>query len=130
MKTIAMLLAITVSTLGGCAKHDRKTLGENVQAKDSAAQIAAEAGQYLGSLHKQGKLPDVSKEEHGRLTAGVSDFSETLRYPLSLTFRFTKENASIYQYKVERPNADSDWRLAKAWQADATGGMIREIPLQ
>ena len=130
MKKTYILIVVTMLVLCGCSKHSAPTLAENLQSKSSAASVTVEAGKFLKDLHERGRLPGLSKDDHGELKAKVSDFSETVRFPLSLTFQFTKNSESIYLYTVERSSMSSDWRLIKAWQTDATGKTVKEFPMQ
>src|SRR5438552_11029924 len=111
----------------GCSKHSPPTLAENLPSKNSAASITVEAGKFLRDLHEQGKLPGLSKDDHGELKAKVPDFSETVHFPLSLTFQFAKDSGSVYNYTVERLSVSSDWRLIKAWQTDTEGKTVKEF---
>jgi hypothetical protein len=130
MKKPCTLVVVATLALCGCSRHNAPTLAENLRSENSAASATLEAGKFLRDLHEQGKLPGRSKDDHGELKAKVSDFSQTVRFPLSLTFQFTKTNDPVYYYTVERLNMGSDWRLVKAWQADAAGKTVKEFPIQ
>jgi|SRR5678816_4015121 len=130
MKKPCTLVVVATLALCDCSRHNPPTLAENLQSENSAASTTVEAGKFLRELHEQGKLPGLSKDDHGELKAKVSDFSQTVAFPLSLTFQFTKTNDPFYYYTVERLNPGSDWRLVKAWQTDATGKTVKEFPIQ
>jgi len=119
----------TLLVVCGCANHSRRTLAEDLQLRDSAASATREAGRFLADLHRQGKLPGLSKDDHGELKAEVSDFSKTVHFPLLLSFRFLKSDASVYHYTAERLSTSSDWRLVRAWQTDAADKLVGEFPL-
>jgi hypothetical protein len=122
------LIIVTMLALCGCSKHGASTLADNFQSRNSAAGATVEAGKFLRDLHEQGKLPGLSKDDHGELKAKVSDFSETVQFPLSLTFQFTKNSDPVYNYTVTRLSMNSDWHLVKAWQTDAAGKTVKEFP--
>ena len=130
MKKTYTLIVVTMLVLCGCSKHDTPTLAKDIQSKSSAASFTVEAGKFLKGLHEQGRLPGLSRDDHGELNAKVSDFSETVRFPLSFTFQFTKNNEPVYHYTVERLSMSSEWRLTKAWQTDAAGKTVKEFPIQ
>jgi len=130
MKKTCTLIVATMLALCGCSTHRAPTQAENLHSKSSVASVTVEAGKFLRDLHEQGKLPGLSKDDHGELTAKVSDFSETVHFPLSLTFQFAKNSDSIYNYTVERLSVSSDWRVIKAWQTDAAGKTVKEFPTQ
>jgi len=130
MKKTCTLIVATMLAFCGCSTRRTPTLAENLHSKSSAAVVTVEAGKFLRDLHEQGKLPGLSKDDHGELTAKVSDFSETVHFPLSLTFQFAKNSDSIYNYTVERLSVSSDWRVIKAWQTDAAGKTVKEFPTQ
>ena len=104
-------------------------LAEELQSKSSAASVSVEAGKFLRDLHEQGKLPGLSRDDHGELKAKVADFSETVRFPVSMTFQFQKDTDSIYNYTVERLSSGSNWRLIKGWQTDPAGKTVKEFSL-
>ena len=130
MKKTCTLMVATLLAFCGCSKQDAPTLAENLHSKSSAASVTADAGKFLRDLREQRKLPGLSQEDHGELKAKVSDFSETVHFPLSLTFQFAKDSDSVYNYTVERLSLNSDWRLIKAWQTDAAGKTVKEFPTQ
>ena len=130
MKKTCTLIVVAMLALCGCSKHSAPTPAENLHSKSSAASATVEAGKFLHNLHEQGKLPGLSKDDHGELKAKVSDFSETVHFPLSLTFQFVKNSDSAYNYTVERLSMNSDWRLIRAWQTDATDKTVKEFPTQ
>ena len=124
------LIVVTTLAFCGCSKHSPPTLAENLQSKNSTASATVEAGKFLRDLHEQGNLPGLSKDDHGELKVKVSHFSETVHFPLSLTFQFTKNVDSVCNYTVVRLSPSSAWRLVKAWQADAAGRTVKEFPTQ
>ena len=130
MKKNYTLVVAAILALCGCDKHNGPTPAEALQSKESAVSATTEAGKFLHNLHGQGKLPGVSKDEHGELKAKVSDFSETVHFPLSLTFQFTKNASSNYLYTVQRLSTGADWRLIRAWQTDSDGKTVKEFPPQ
>jgi hypothetical protein len=130
MKDTRILIVVTALLLCGCLRRGAPPLAETLQSKNSVASFTSEAGKFLKGLHEQGRLPGLSKDEHGELKAKVSDFSGTAQFPLSRTFQFTKNSDSVCNYAVERLSLSSDWRLVKAWQTDATGKTVKEFPPQ
>jgi len=130
MKNFCTLAVVAALELFGCSKHSAPTMAENLQSKNSTASATIDAGKFLRGLHEQGKLPGLSRDDHGELKGKVSDFSQKVQFPLSLTFEFTKTNGPVYHYTVEQLNSGSDWRLTKAWQTDAAGKTMTEFPLQ
>ena len=130
MKKTCTLIVVSMLAFCGCSNHSAPTPAENLHSKSSAATVTVEAGKFLHNLHEQGKLPGLSKDDHGELKAKVSDFSEAVHFPLSLTFQFVKNSDSVYNYTVERLSMNSDWRLIKAWQTDASDKTVKEFPTQ
>jgi hypothetical protein len=130
MKTTWMLIFATVLGLWGCSKHSSPTLAADLESKNTAASASVEAGKFLRDLHEQGKLPGLSKTDHGELKANVSDFSKPVHFPLSLSFSLAKNGDSIYNYTVEKSSMGSGWRLIKARQTDPGGNTVKEFPIQ
>lgn len=127
MRIFAMVLLFS---LCGCNSSHQPSLAEDLQAKDSSARVSAEAARFLGSLHQQGKLPGLAKDEHGALKASVSDYARKVEFPATFSFQFTKSDGSVLHYTVQKEAAGTDWRLMKAWQTDASGKVLREFPSQ
>jgi hypothetical protein len=121
-------IIVLLLMLCSCTKHPTATLAEHVQSKGSVASANVEAGKFLRDLHERGSLPGLSKDEHGELKAKVSDFSQKVVYPVSLTFQLKKDDGRSTYYVVERPSEGSEWKLMKAWEADTVGKTLKEFP--
>ena len=95
----------------------------------------AGAAQEIGQLHDQGRLPGVSKNEHGDMTSDTLDSVISGRaaiptYPISLTFHLIKEgDTSTNNYTLVKQAKDSEWRLQRAWETDSNGLIVREWPV-
>ncbi len=96
-----------------------------------------DAGDFLLSLVKQGKLPGFAAGDHGSMHAGIIDGNgntpqETApeHFPVSRTVVFSKRgDTSAYFYIVERASAGSPWQLKKAWRIDAEGRIAEQYPV-
>jgi hypothetical protein len=90
------------------------------------------AGEYLHTLHNEGRLPGDSKLDRGQMTTDklpLTGFKE-LVYPFSRTFQVVKEgDPSIYHYTVGRQSKESPWQLERAWRTDSAGKVVEEWPL-
>lgn len=132
----AVLLAVWV--LSGFVGHRvppsnrlPANLDEFKQAPGGAATV--DAGEFLFSLAKQGKLPGFAPGEHGVMHAGLVDGAGNNpagtgpeSYPISRGINFTKEgDASQYFYIVMQASNHAPWQLRKAWRADSNGNVLQ-----
>lgn len=96
-----------------------------------------DAGEFLISLAKEGKLPGFSKGEHGSMHVGNFDANPTSssrtsaeKYPISRAIHLSKDgDTSDYFYVVKRESAGSGWNLQKAWRQDAEGRLMEDYPI-
>lgn len=90
------------------------------------------AGTYLSELIKLDRLPGIPTRSVGTISTGKQPRSKLneLRYPFVLTFLVTsKGHAFTNHYTVVQSAHGMPWRLAKAWQTDAQGRIIKEWPV-
>jgi hypothetical protein len=99
----------------------------SVFATNSIGIAALSTGNYVLDLLKDGRLPGLSKDDHGLLESDTLPLSKGATYPVSRTFRVTKSNdPGIYLYKVVRKTENDEWQLQRAWKTDSKGSIIAE----
>jgi hypothetical protein len=92
-----------------------------------------DAGEYLIGRLKEGKLPGISKDDHGSMVAANAKPHEgqTESYPLVRVIVLRKNgDTSEYFYGVVRESAGAPWQLQKAWRANPEGKVVEEYPVQ
>jgi hypothetical protein len=88
--------------------------------------LEREAGQFLVGLKNEGRLPGCRKEDKGGDSIPAQDFSTD--YPLSRTFDFQRTGESLKcHYLVVQASPTAPWKLQRAWQTDASGGIVQEF---
>ena len=114
----------------GCSSKEKRVLDSF--ATNSVMTETVAAGNFLLGLHKQGRLPGDSKDEHGEVKSDnvpLSNSKET--YPLSRAFHLVKKgDAATNHYMVVRASKESGWELQRAWRTDSEGKIIEEWPTQ
>jgi hypothetical protein len=117
---------------------DEKFLSDRLTNKVATLELfttVAKAEEFLLDLKHQGRLPGISKESHGDMTADLSfeDASnalERVRYPLSLIVNVVPSSDSLTNhYTVLKPSENSAWQLQRAWRTDSKGRVIMEWPI-
>ena len=111
------------------------TLDEFKQAAGGASTV--DAGEFLLSLAKQGKLPGFAPGEHGVMRAGIVDGQGNIpaaaapgSYPISRGITFSKDgDTSVYFYTVVQASNHAPWQLQKAWRTDADGKVVENYPI-
>ena len=133
----SLALASIVFVATGC----RKTVDKDVERRavevistNSVITESISAGHFLKELQIQGRLPGISKHDHGDAKSESMEFSdsELAKYPVSRTFYIIKEgdeSKSRYYYKFYRQSNVYEWRLTKAWKTDSEGKLIEELEL-
>jgi len=90
----------------------------------------------LKQLHEMGRLPNISKDEHGQVTSDLATLVDSNKvieivYPVSRTFHFLKDGeSSTNNYILVKQAKDSEWKLQNAWLTDSNGQIIKEWPVQ
>ncbi len=146
MKRFGLLLLIVLLVAAvwlGLAHHRRApsgdklpaTLGQFKQVAGGASTV--DAGEFLLSLAKQGKLPGFTPGEHGVMRAGIVDGTGNIpsaaaseSYPISRGITFSKSgDTSVYFYTVVQASNHAPWQLQKAWRTDADGKVVETYPV-
>ena len=129
-KTHSLILAVAVAICGCATNRSPAKIADDLS-KLPAASATLEAGEFLMGLRKQGRLPGLTKDDHGNISGEVPDDLNTVRYPFLRSFRITKRgDDSTYHYTVERESRTSTWQLRKAWRTGSAGTVLQEYPLQ
>lgn len=114
------------------------TISNNIK-MGTTSQLAIDtigAWTFLKTIHDQGNLPGINKDEHGyetsdSITAVSSNKLIQATYPTSRTFHFVKDGeTSTNNYMVVKETADNEWRLQRAWETDSNGQIIKEWKMQ
>jgi len=93
------------------------------------------AGIVFKRLHDEGKIPGISKNEHGQFRCDfdfmISNRPVQVTYPAIITLRGLKEGTvNTNNYTLIKQSKDAEWKLQRAWQADSNGETIQEWPIQ
>src|SRR6266446_398213 len=120
---------LAVLLLVGCSgsRTEKKLLEMAVTNAATIETIAA--SDFLVGLHKQGRLPGDSKDDHGEVKCKDVPVSNPRQetYPISRTFDVVKNGGqSTYHYTVVRLSKGSEWQLQRAWRSDAKGDIVEE----
>jgi hypothetical protein len=134
----SLALAIIAVVATGCRKTVDKEVERRVVDVISTNSVVAEtvaAGHFLKELQMQGRLPGISRDDHGEMKSGSMDFSEleAVKYPVSRTFYIIKEgdeSKSRYYYEFYRQSNVYEWRLTKAWKTDSEGKLLEELEVR
>jgi len=114
------------------------TISNNIE-MGMTSQLAIDtinAETFLKTIHDQGNLPGVNKDEHGygafdSITAVLSNKLIQATYPTSRTFHFVKDGeTSTNNYTVVKQTKGDDWKLQRAWETDSNGQIIKEWKVQ
>ena len=104
---------------------------------------------FFEELRAQGRLPGVSKDEHGSVMAGdtrtgadldlrTMTLPQPVKYPWQMTINFAKgDHMSLsdyysrpkYHYTFVKTSEDGGWQLQRAWHTDAHDSFIEEFPV-
>ena len=87
---------------------------------------------FLYSLKKQGKLPGISKDDHGSVDEFLkfSDINPA-DYANSQTFHGHKMGDPFtYNYTIARKSQNDGWKLERAWRTDKNKKVIEEYSVQ
>ena len=101
--------------------------------KDTNFAQAVKSMAFLKSLKNSGRLPGVSKDEHGTIRAEKTPTTNaTNSYVYSQEFHFITQSSppnNLY-YVVTRSSSNEELHLQKAWRGDASGQVLEEYPLE
>ena len=127
----AFLVILMCGFLGSGCSSEKEQMRKLMRTDPIALQVVS-AGEFLKDMRDQGRLPGISKNEHGKIkTDQVSLDSEKELYPISNTFHFTKNGSPFtYHYSVARPTEDESWQLQRAWRTDRDGRILEEWPVK
>jgi len=126
--TIQIFAILGCFVLFGCVNNN-KSQALSVASKDWATTETVAAGDFLYELHKLGRLPGDSKDDHGKVTSEDVPLStsDEMHYPILRSFYVVKNgDPATYRYTVTRASKDATWRLQRAWKTDAQGQTVME----
>ena len=84
--------------------------------------LTMEAIKQFYSMKESGRLPGISKDEHGDLQTGAIPEVGPVVYPVSVTLQVTVgTNRSEFRYDFIKDSKSSSWRLARALQMQPDG---------
>jgi hypothetical protein len=99
------------------------------EALTSTLATADSAEEFLYAMKGKGRLPGLSKNDHGTLTADLNA-NATITYPETRVFDVQKNgDSSFYHYQLTRASKDSSWKLEKAWRTDQNGRLLENYPI-
>jgi hypothetical protein len=111
--------------------------GTAIAITNEVATETTSAALILERLDDEGRLPGISKDDHGDFTSvpveAITTNGDvvTISYPAIRTFRFAKHGgASTNNYRFIKQSKSADWKLQRAWEADSSGQVIQEWPVQ
>ena len=125
---IQILAILGCFLLFGCVNHD-KSQAVSLASKDWATTETIAAGELLYELHKLGRLPGDSKDDHGKVNSEDVPLSTSkeMYYPILRSFYVVKNgDPATYRYTVIRSSKGATWRLQRAWKTDAQGQTVME----
>jgi hypothetical protein len=84
-----------------------------------------EAINQFYTLKASGKLPGLSKDEHGNVQTEAIPTSGPITYPVSVVLHVTTaSNHADYGYIFTKAGQSSEWRLTRAWQQQVDGKSV------
>lgn len=94
------------------------------------ATATVQAGEFLLTLAKEGKLPGIAQGEHGTMHAGIVDAhantpSGQEPFPISRVIHFSKQDDdSDYFYAVVIESNGAPCKLQRAWRTNPQGQVV------
>lgn len=141
---VLLLISALAILCAGCSRNsdssdkneshiqgDKRALA--VFATNTAAGEIISAGNFLRDLQMQGRLPGISKDDHGDVKAKEVTLSDPEQYPISRTFHVEKKgdnSNSRFCYTFVRATKMSGWQLEKAWRENSEGQTVEEWPVK
>src|SRR5262245_29240228 len=120
----AVLFVLMCGFVEGACSREMQATRKLVETNAVTLQITS-AGDFLIEMRDQGRLPGISKDEHGKITSEALPFAGRTEYPISITFRLTKNDGPfIYHYSVVRHSEQDRWQLKRAWRSDSDGRTV------
>ena len=93
-----------------------------------------EAQQYFEDLREQGRLPGLTKGQHGNLVLGCPLWDEQghllhkdITYPFKVWAYAYATNSAVWVtnvYEATKESRISSWRLDGAWRQDERGNRV------
>ncbi len=99
------------------------------------ASATVEAGEFLLSLAREGKLPGIPPGEHETMHAGIVDAngnapSRQEPYPVSRVIHFSKPgDDSDYFYTVVIESSGAPCKVQRAWRTNPQGQVAENYPV-
>ena len=87
---------------------------------------------YLAQLKNGGKLPGISKDDHGHIDEFLT-FNDLnpAAYGNSRTFHcHTKGDSNTYSYTIARQTQNDAWKLQRAWKTDENNQLVEEYQVR
>jgi len=108
----ALALAPTLLLVDGC--HLERL---------AAAQPLVSAASYISALQEEGKLPGVAKNDRLSFTSAPVKWNAKSSETDTVTIRGAVEGKgdTLFWYLLKRPDSESPWSMAEAWQTDGKG---------
>lgn len=116
MQTIVryLLIAVVIALASSCASTRN---GDTPYER-----LAMEAIHRFGELRQAGKLPGLTKDEHGNVETEAIPESEHVTYPVGVILNMTtKAQESRYGYSFTKDSEAAQWRLTRAWRVGGDG---------
>ncbi len=136
---LAILLAVALVWYGTRHRHTgpkvRAPLTIEQFKQVPGANATVQAGEFLLTLAKEGKLPGIAQGEHGTMHAGIVDANANSPsgpepYPVSRVIHFSKQNDdSDYFYVVVIESNGAPCKLQRAWRANPQGQVIESYSI-
>jgi len=132
---LAIISCLVVSACRKRVLNDVERRFADAAMTNSVLAETVAAGHFLKELQMQGRLPGLSRDDHGSAESENVQFteSEVAKYPVTRTFYIIKEgdqSKSRYYYKFYRESNVYEWRLTKAWKTDSDGQLIEELEVR
>jgi hypothetical protein len=92
-------------------------------------QLFYSAATEFGELLNAGKVPGISRGEHGNVSnSGYPIDDHDIEYPFNVDMNVTKTNDGefTYRYTMQKKTPDSSWVLVRAVKTNKTG-IMQEI---
>src|SRR5262245_64788750 len=104
-----IVLIASMVVVNGCSRIDNETK-RSFETNAVTLEMVA-AGEFLKEIKDQGRLPGMSKDDHGKIKSDQMPLADSQDiFPFSQTFHLTKNgSSSTYHYSVLRPAKDGAW---------------------
>ena len=84
--------------------------------------LTMDAIHQFGELREAGRLPGISREEHGHVETEEIPQSKSVEYPVTVVLHVAvAQDQSRLSYTFSKESSQSDWRLLHAWRTKQSG---------